>query len=320
MIKTVTVINYLGEELTIDMRHPEYSGIYIKNITGIGPSKANVVLTEKTTLDGASYTSARTTSRNIVLNLGFMFTKNNTIEELRHKSYKYFPVKKKVTLRFNTDKRVCETYGFVESNEPNIFNKEETTQISILCPDSYFYSPDHESAGTNSFLSIEPMFEFPFSNESTTSKLIEFSNIRTGTKTNVRYDGDAEVGVLITAHATGNVSNISFSRIIDDSEGSYGLGYETIRLDTKKMSSSTNDILKGKEIITGDDIIISTVRGDKYIKLLRDGKYINLLNYIDRDVNWFQLHMGDNTISYEAESGATNLKITIQHKIAYEGV
>ena len=315
MIKAVTVINYLGEELTIDMRHPEYSGIYIKNITGIGPCRANVVLTEKTTLDGASYTSARTTSRNIVLTLGFIFTKNNTIEELRHKSYKYFPVKKKVTLRFTTDKRVCETYGFVESNEPNIFNKEETTQISILCPDSYFYSRDNEYVGTDSFSVRESIFEFPFSNESIKSSLIEFGDIGYNTEATINYDGDSEVGVVISAHATGPVSNIKFHNITSGYDN-----YETISLDTVKMSNSSTPGLTNNEIIAGDDIVISTVKGDKYIKLIRNGEEYNLLNYINRDAKWFQLYMGDNTLSYEAEKGATNLTITIYYKMSYEGV
>ena len=319
MIKAVTVINYLGEELTIDMRHPEYSGIYIKNITGIGPSKANVVLTEKTTLDGASYTSARTTSRNIVLTLGFMFTKNNTIEELRHKSYKYFPVKKKVTLRFTTDKRVCETYGYVESNEPNIFNKEETTQISILCPNSYFYSRDEEYVGTDSFVAYEPAFEFPFSNESTTSSLIEIGTIMPDTQAKINYNGDSEVGVVIVAHATGYVSNIKFHNITFGSDTR-----ETISLNTVKMSESSMLGLQGYEIIEGDDIVISTVKGDKYIKLIRHNsgitKEYNLLNYINRDAKWFQLIKGENMISYEAEKGLTNLTVTFYYKIAYEGV
>lgn len=309
MIKTVTVINYLGERLVMDMKNPGLTGFYIENITGLGPSKASVNLVERTTMDGANYSSARVNSRNIVITLGFMFA--NSIEDVRHRSYRYFPIKKKVTLIFETDNRVCETYGYVEYNEPNIFSKRETTQISIICPDPYFYASGVSSVSTGSFSDLEPAFEFPFSNESLTEDLLEFGTIIAHMERSVYYSGDAEVGVVIRAHATGDVSNITFHNIDTG---------ETIEINTTKMKSSSNSKLSGKEIISGDDIIISTVKGEKSVRLLRDGEYINILNYVNRDAGWFQLTKGDNLLSYEAESGATNLRLTIEYKTVYEGV
>lgn len=164
MLKSVTVINHLGESLKIEMRRPTTSGFYIKKIEGIGPVKANINITERTTIDGGRYNSAHANSRNIVITLGFLFAHN--IESVRHRSYKYFPLKKRISLIFETDTRTCETYGYVESNEPDIFSKDEGCQISIICPDSYFYSSGDGSKTVTLFSGTEPMFEFPFSIES----------------------------------------------------------------------------------------------------------------------------------------------------------
>ena len=47
----------------------------------------------------------------------------------------------------------------------------ETTQISIVCPDPYFYSAGPDGTNTTIFYGVEPLFEFAFSNESLTESL-----------------------------------------------------------------------------------------------------------------------------------------------------
>ena len=72
MIKSVTVVNYLGESIKIELTKPDVSGFVIKYITGLGPVKAEINNTEISTGDGAIYNSARLNSRNIVLGLSFL--------------------------------------------------------------------------------------------------------------------------------------------------------------------------------------------------------------------------------------------------------
>ena len=133
MIKSVTVTNYLGESLKMELTNPYDSGIAITDITGIGPGKADINVTELTSSDGSLYNSARLGTRNIVMTLRFMIAPD--IETVRQKSYKYFPIKKELILTFETDNRSCYIAGYVESNEPVIFDENEYTQISIICPD-----------------------------------------------------------------------------------------------------------------------------------------------------------------------------------------
>ena len=301
MIKNVKVTNYLGLSITLELGAPEKSGFLVREISGLGPAKAVINMSDLSNDDGSVYNSARAYSRNIVMDLKFL--EFPTIEDTRHKSYKYFPLKKKIKLTFTTDNRVCEVYGYVESNEPNIFSKAEATQVSIVCPSPYFNSL---SDYLTIFYGVEDLFEFPFSNESLTENLIEFGNIQNKTENVVHYTGDAKVGILITMRATGPADNVTI----------YNLGTrESMTLNTVRIATLTGD-----GIIAGDEIYISTVKGDKYVILFRDGEFINILNAIDRYADWFQLSKGDNIFAYTADYGITNLQFKITNKILYEGI
>jgi len=301
MIKRLIAINYLGESISLDLKDPESSGFFIEEIEGLGPSKANINATEFATNDGAMFNSARVTSRNIILRLGFLF--KPSIEAVRYQSYKFFPIKKRVTIIIETDSRLCETYGYVESNEPVIFSKKQTSQISIVCPDPYFYSLYKNVLIFNGEL---PAFEFEFSNESLTEKMMVFGELINKTEETVYYDGDSEVGVVIKLNAIGGVSNVAIHNTYT---------YESMEIDTVKLAALT-----GSAIIAGDEITISTVKGNKYVELLRNGVKTNILNCLNRDADWFQLTKGDNVFSYAAETGTANLQFRIEHQIVYEGV
>ena len=112
MIRAETVTNYLGESKRFELAFPEESGFAVQSISGLGPSKADINTTEISTNDGSLYNSARVNSRNIVMSLKLMF--NPQIEDTRHDSYKYFPIKKKVTLLIETDNRICETCASIK--------------------------------------------------------------------------------------------------------------------------------------------------------------------------------------------------------------
>ena len=304
MINSVTITNYLGDSITLELRFPEKSGFLIQEIAGLGPAKANINSTDLATGDGSVYNSARLNSRNIVLTLQLL--EFPTVETMRQKSYKYFPVKKPLRLLFETENRICEIIGYVESNEPNIFSNMETTQISIICPNPYFYSAGPDGTMVTIFSDIVPEFKFPFSNESLTVNLLEMGTIISNQTKTVYYTGDSEIGIIITMHALGVATNVS----IYNSEA-----HELMVIDTTRLATLT-----GSGIIAGDDIIISTIKGQKSITLLRDGVYTNILNCLARDTDWFQLVKGDNVFAFTADTGSTNLQIRIINQMVYEGV
>lgn len=306
MIKSITVTNYLGDSIKLILGEPERSGFLIKSITGLGPAKANVNTTNISTNDGTLYNSARLDQRNIVMDLVFVESINReSIEDVRQKSYKYFPIKKNLELLIETDNRLLKTVGYVESNEPNIFSKQEGTQISIICPDPYFYSAKGTGDNVTEFYSIEPMFEFPFSNESLTEPMLTFGEIHIKTSGVVIYEGDSEIGITIDIHAIGPASNITIYNL--DTR-------ETMIIDTAKIATLT-----GNGIMARDDIIINTSRGNKGITLLREGKTYNILNCLNKNTAWFTLTKGDNSFAFTADEGVMNLQFKITNKVIYEG-
>lgn len=307
MIYSLAVTNFLGDRIRLELGKPENTGFLIKSITGLGPVKANVNTTEVATNDGSMFNSARLSQRNIVIQMVFVNSiYGEDIEEIRQKSYKYFPIKKSVELVVETDNRYVRTTGYIESNEPDIFSKQEGTQISIICPDPYFYSASEDGDNVTDFYSIDPMFEFPFSNESLTEPLLVFGEIQIKTEGVITYSGDSEIGVMIYIHAIGPAEHIN----IYNTETR-----EVMTIDTAKLEKLT-----GRGLIAGDDIVINTLKGEKSITLVRDGVSYNILNCLDKNTDWFTLVKGDNIFAFTADSGVTNLQFRIENKVIYEGV
>jgi len=304
MIKSVTVTNPNGESLKLELRRPELSGFLIQEITGLGPCQATINSTELATNDGALFNSSRVASRNIVMTLRFL--ENPTIEITRQRSYKFFPIKKRINFLIETDERICEAWGYVESNEPNLFSSASGTQISIICPDPYFYSAGPDGQTLTVFNGLEPSFEFPFGNESLAGQILLMGVLQFKTEQTIYYSGDAEVGIVISLKALDVVQEITI----------YNTGSrETMFIDTDKI-----ELLTGSGIIGGDEIVISTVKNDKYAVLVRNGTIVNILNCIDRDSDWFKLVHGDNIFAYGAVFGIASLTFRIVNQTVYEGV
>lgn len=304
MIKSITVYNHLDESIQLELAFPEKSGFAIQQISGLGPVKATINTADFSTMDGSIYNSARISARNIVMTL--IFLDNPNVETMRQLSYKYFPIKKRIKLVIETDNRLAEIYGYVESNEPVIFSQRETTQISIICPNPYFYSSGLEGEQLTIFSGFEKRFQFPWSNESVTEKLIETGVILKNQTQTVYYQGDGDVGINIEMVAMGGIGSITIANLTTG---------EVMKLDSAKLESLT-----GSAIVLGDELYISTIKGQKSIILLRNGEYINILNCLDKDVSWFQLVKGDNVFHLDADEGVANLVFRIKNKIIYEGV
>lgn len=302
MIKSITVTNHTGDTLTMELSNPYASGFLIKEIQGLGPMKANINTVDLATMDGSLYNSARATSRNIVFSLMFLM-ESKTIEEIRLDSYKYFPVKRPITILVETTNRLAEIVGYVESNEPTIFTKDEGCQISVLCPDPYFHA---FRLNRTMFSGVDPKFYFPFSNESLDEKLINFGEIRQNTDAMIFNDGDEDVGITMKIHIKGIVTNLVIWNVTMK---------ETMGIDDDKLEKLTGSKLKA-----GDDIIIETTRGKKSAIIKRKGRKTNILNCLKKPIAWLQLQRGENVFAYTAEVGLLQVEFTIENRVVYEGV
>lgn len=310
MIESITVTNYLGEKITLMLARPETSGFVITNIEGLGPVSASINTTKVATNDGSMFNSALLDERNITMSLIFLDDGTRTVEEIRHESYKYFPIKRSVHLSIKTDTRILETDGYVESNEPVIFSKQEYTAISIICPDPFFYSPRYD---VTDFSMTHPSFEFPFG---TTDNLtdFEFDTTDNTTESTIVYEGDHEVGVSMLVNFSDYAESVTIYNKATN---------ESMIIDVTRLGKVLGSDLRFKQ---GDVININTKKRNKGITLTRDGVTYNILNCLAKGTKWFTLAKGENVFYFTADldgehdKGTNNVRLVIKNKIIYDGV
>lgn len=164
MIKNITITNYVGDkmEYLIDGVQAENdSGLIITNIEGLGPVKANIIMSDLSTVDGSVFNSSRLEKRNIVISAEY--THAERIEDARLLTYKYFPIKKPLIFEVHTDNRDVKTVGYVESHEPVIFDEKCSVKISVLCESPYFERSNGDAIIP--FAGSTPNFRFKYKNE-----------------------------------------------------------------------------------------------------------------------------------------------------------
>lgn len=303
MIYSVTVTNHLGRSLKMVLGEPWESGLLIESIEGLGPTDADINSVEYATGDGSVFNSARQHKRTITMKIDPL--EKPDVETTRHLCYEMFPVKREVTLLFETDYRLCSCTGHVETCKPDIFSDKEQMDISIVCDDPFFYSVNNLYVLNG----LDNLFEFPFSNESLTEDLIDFGELRYDVGAPIEYNGDAESGCIITFNCTGEVKNPKIRNLETG---------EVMNIDTTKFSYIVGD--NSDRLKSNDTFVINTMYGKKSAKLYRNGVEYNCIACLDRDTDWLQLHHGTNTFGYNADLGLYNCTIDIQSFIVYSGV
>ena len=313
MIKSVTVTNYRGDSLEMPLEWPNPSGLLISKIDGITPGNVQVNSQDFAVLDGGVYNSSRMQTRNITIEFYYgrgsqvADIDNHDVETSRHIAYRYFPVKTQVRLDFLTDERSLSIWGYVEGNDTDIFSEHEKGQVSIVCPDPYFYEKDTVVYELGAFISE---FEFPFSNESLTEPLICFGDYGSGEIYEVSYNGDIEVGAIIRIHF-----------LVDPTIPSLTI-YDISHNKKLELIFSTIESNTGITIEEYGDIVVSSVRGQKDIYYERFGIRRSILGAFDvMNFPWMYLTPGQNQFGFDLDSDYTGeLSITIEHRGAYGGV
>ena len=117
----------------------------------------------------------------------------------------------------------------------------------------------------------------------------------------IENDGDVAVGMIIRLVARGNITNPSIYCSTGEQRGNF-----------MKLNISLKD---------GDELEISTVTGNKYIKLNNREIYLgkSLVSYLEfSGQNWLQLETGINTFNAKADSGAENIQFLMTYKRRFE--
>lgn len=180
---------------------------------------------------------------------------------------------------------------------------QEYATISVLCPDPWFYDVGDDST---IFSGIQPAFEFPFSNESLSDRLLTMGEIWLDTSAVLNYEGTIDTGIVITVHAFGQCEHLYLYNVDTN---------EQIYINTDRI----RDVI-GSGIQANDDIIISTVKSHRYCRLLRNGVYYNIIGALGKDTDWFQISNGTNLFGFKADNGENNISVSFSYRNTYMGV
>ena len=260
----------------------------IISIIGLNPPNAQINTSTIVGLDGAVYNSAKLETRNIVITVKI----NGDVERNRLELYQYFRTKEWCRFYYTNESRNVYIDGYVESVECDLFSNDEQAQISIICPYPYF---SDLTEIVDDISNVVSLFTFPFS----INEPIPFSNLRSDDVTNVFNTSESEVGVKIVIFFEDSVNTVLIQNI--DTGEHITLSYS---------------------FQTGDVVTINTYKGQKSIKLQRNGTITNIFSSLQTGSTFFQLHAGSNLFDYLADYGESDDDVTVRfyHNNAYRGV
>lgn len=239
-------------------------------------------------MDGSYLNNAFIEKRNVVIHFEM---RGVGLEARRHQLYKVVKPSRYIKVYYATAGIDVFAEGYVETCEVNNFEMLTTGQISILCPDIYWYSTESVMAY---YSQITGAFTFPFPTESNPEPFI-LGKYNTQNMMTIVNDGD-EIGFTLVIEALEDARSPTL-----------------YNADTDEYLQITGDIL------AGDIITITTKTGNKTVTLDRGGVKTNIINRLVSGSTWLTLREGKNRF-YLRGTGLQNLKVKIVHTNAYLGV
>lgn len=276
--------NKQGNTLELSQKN----GFAIVDVQGLHPSDATINTSEMALIDGGKFNSSKVNMRTLDISFYIEFDAAKKRLEL----FKVVKTKQYIKVRYIGDYRDVYIEGYVETCPIDYFGQKQMVTVSILCPSPYF---KEAQVMVNELTSILKMFRFPFA--ITEAEQIPVSSIDIISSVNVENKGDVETGLIIELYGRNTVVN---PKIFDYLTGEFiGLNFT---------------------IETGDLVTIDTRKGEKSVKLLRNGENTNIFNTIMKGSKWLQLSSNGGVYTADVESGQNNLMVTIKHYDLFEGV
>lgn len=264
--------------------NPAYA---ITSIDGFDPPEATINTSKNAGADGSLFNSAYANERQITITMVI----NAPAEQNRINLYKWFKTKFPVKLTYETESRNVFIEGYVQSIQVGYFEKKQTVQIVVLCPKPYLNGSE---VNEQMFSSIDPLFEFPFS---IPAEGVPFSEFQLYVEKSILNMGDIVTGVLIKINALGEIENPKIYNV-----------------ETREY------MILNTVLYRGDLVEINTRFGEKSITLVRNGVESSIVGDLEDGSTWFQLNVGDNVFTLNADAGVENMFTTFEVIDQYEGV
>ena len=269
-------------------------GIVIEQIEGIYAFTGEVLTSPYSQTHGDRYKTSRAIKRNIVVS-GKIFDDFWNNRQLMYRVFRLGSLGRFCYTEPDHSNRFADYY--VESVEIDQDPFIGQYQISLICPDPFFYAGEVQYVDLAAWLSdFEFIHEFLAAGETLghreTSMIKEVEN----------YNGVDGIGMKIIMTATGDVVN------------PYVYLYETGERITIGTASNPYTLTSSKRIE------IDTTTGKKNIIQIANNVETRINEYLDPGSSFFQLGAGINTIGYNASSGANYMNVHIEYKMRYLGV
>ena len=286
------VLNMLIKFLRDDMKQFTLGGSYtdsaswgMTKVNGLGSITMDISKTKNAVGDGETITSIQVPARPIDIVANVKNVRNNQIE--RAKAISFFNPKHSFIMyvtRGNDTRWIQTRIDKFKCQEQPPYKAVEI-EMALICEDPYFYSKDNYG---KDIAAVTGTFGFPFI--SSVEKGFKVGVYNFAKQVEVENTGDVETYMTIRIEAFGTVIN---PKVVKD--------HAYIRLiDTL----SSGDIV---EI----DMVENTIR--------KNG--VNCIGKTDRTSSFTGMAMdvGDNTISFTADSGDTNMKVVLYYNLKYLG-
>ena len=275
----------------LDFTERGFGPFLLTDADGLYESKNTVYVSENSMIDGATYQGSVAKQRNIELTLtdiGDYVANRNALNRL-------FKEKSKGTLIFwEADASPRKIDYYVEKFNSSGEDPFREHEISLICPDPFFYDIDASSEEMASWVSA---FTFPFASPSTGFVFGYKDNSRIQT---IQNDiAEDNIGITIIMSCLGAVTNPSITHI--ETNNSLHIGHED----------------KPFNMVVGDIVTITTATGNKHVTLKRNGVTSEINHYLTEDSVFIQLMRGSNSFGFSADSGVNNLTITIEYTYKY---
>ena len=286
------VIRCINEDgFALDFTERGFGPFLLTDADGLYESKNTVYVSENSMIDGATYQRSVAKQRNIELTLtdiGDYVANRNALNRL-------FKEKSKGTLIFwEADASPRKIDYYVEKFNSSGEDPFREHEISLICPDPFFYDIDASSEEMASWVSA---FTFPFASPSTGFVFGYKDNSRIQT---IQNDiAEDNIGITIIMSCLGGVTNPSITHI--ETNSSLHIGHED----------------KPFNMVAGDIVTITTATGNKHVTLTRNGETSEINHYLTEDSVFIQLMRGSNSFGFGADSGANNLTITLEYTYKY---
>lgn len=283
MFYSLILENESGQQIDLSQTANRFM---FSKIEGLNPPVGTISTSSYAGMDGSYLNNAFIEKRNVVISFE---VRGFGVEKRRHELYKVVKPSRHIKIYYKTANISVYAEGIVETCEIENFETLTKGQISIICPDIYWYSTKTQIAEYSQILGA---FHFIFPDDDNPFPLGKYNTQNMMTVVN---DGD-EVGFTL------------------EISGGPAKNPTLYNAETDEYMQILGDVEEG------DIIRITTKTGNKTVMLEREGVQENIINRLVSGSTWLTLRTGENKFYLRASGGISNLKVRLIHRNAYLGV